>query len=486
MIAQMSVDADAARLLTWNAADLLEASRPFGDRGVDSGDSWSASEAAVRATNPGRCRSSAATGVIARVPGREVPPRRPGDDALRGHLADPEAAHRPRRDRHQCLRLTSCSRLDPGIDHDCCFRVRGGAYAVRPVRRRARRGAPRRPGCDRDQGRAREGARPRPGRDRRRGLWGCANQAGEDNRNVGRMAVLLAGLPVSVPASTVNRLCGSSLDAAMIGSRVIESGDADVVLTGGVESMTGRHGCCRSRRAPSRRHADPVSTPTLGWRLVNENMPAEWTVSLGEANELLGERFAISRNRQDEFAARSHQLADAAWTAGFYDDLVVPVADLTRDESIRPGSTADKLAGPQAVVPSRRHDHRGQRIPAQRRGFRRPARFGERPIGIDPIARIAGRGVVRRRSPRCSGSRRWRPRPGAGPGRHHLGRRVGRRGATRRSRCSRSRASTPGPRVGSATRRSVSQGWRDRDRPPARRVRRPDPRHPGRAAGRVR
>src|SRR3954447_16268867 len=88
-----------------------------------------------------------------------------------------------------------------------------------------------------------------------------------------------------------------------------------------------------------------VST-TLGWRLVNERMPAEWTVSLGEANEQLGERFGISRERQDEFAARSHNLADAAWTAGFYDDLVVPVpgVDLPRDEGIRPGSSAEKLA----------------------------------------------------------------------------------------------------------------------------------------------
>ncbi|WP_433334941.1 beta-ketoacyl synthase N-terminal-like domain-containing protein [Spirillospora sp. CA-294931] len=127
----------------------------------------------------------------------------------------------------------------------------------------------------------------------------CANQAGEDNRNVGRMAVLLAGLPVSVPATTVNRLCGSSLDAAMTGSRAIESGDADIVLTGGVESMT---------RA---------------------------------------EKFSISRDRQDEFAARSHDLAHAAWQTGFYDDLVVPVEDvvLARDEGVRVGSTAAKPAG---------------------------------------------------------------------------------------------------------------------------------------------
>jgi acetyl-CoA acyltransferase len=167
-------------------------------------------------------------------------------------------------------------------------------------------------------------------------VWGNANGAGEDNRNVGRMAVLLAGLPVSVPAVTVNRLCGSSLDAAMIGSRAIESGDADVVLTGGVESMTRAPWVLpKPDRAYPAGNATAVST-TLGWRLVNEKMPAEWTVSLGEANEQLADRFGISRERQDEFAARSHNLADAAWERGFYDDLVVavPGVDLARDEEV--------------------------------------------------------------------------------------------------------------------------------------------------------
>ena len=178
-------------------------------------------------------------------------------------------------------------------------------------------------------------------------VWGNANGAGEDNRNVGRMAVLLAGLPVSVPATTVNRLCGSSLDATILASRTVESGDADVVVAGGVESMTRAPWVLpKPSRAFPAGNVTAVST-TLGWRLVNERMPAEWTVSLGECNEQLQERFAISRERQDAFAARSHRLADAAWSAGFYDDLVVPVpgADLARDESIRPGSTPETLAG---------------------------------------------------------------------------------------------------------------------------------------------
>jgi acetyl-CoA acetyltransferase family protein len=226
-------------------------------------------------------------------------------------------------------------------------------------------------------------------------VWGNANGAGEDNRNVGRMAVLLAGLPVSVPATTVNRLCGSSLDAAMIGSRAIESGDADVVLTGGVESMTRAPWVLpKPSRAFPAGNVTAVST-TLGWRLVNDRMPKEWTVSLGEANEQLQERFSISRERQDAFAARSHNLAAAAWEAGFYDSLVVPVpdVDLARDEGIRPGSSAEKLAG---LQPSFRPD--GTITP----GNASPLNDGASAVllgsettaaGVDPIARIAGRGV---------------------------------------------------------------------------------------------
>ncbi|NYV76219.1 thiolase family protein [Streptomyces sp. UH6] len=232
-------------------------------------------------------------------------------------------------------------------------------------------------------------------------VWGNANGAGEDNRNVGRMAVLLAGLPTSVPATTVNRLCGSSLDAAIIGSRTIETGDADIVLTGGVESMTRAPWVLpKPNRAFPAGNVTAVST-TLGWRLVNERMPAEWTVSLGEANEQLAERFTISRERQDAFAARSHNLADAAWNDGFYDDLVVPVVTdrkgtvLTRDEGIRPGSTAEKLAG---LKPSFRPDGAitaGNASPLSDGASAVLLGSGEAAgrIGADPLARVAGRGV---------------------------------------------------------------------------------------------
>ncbi len=229
-------------------------------------------------------------------------------------------------------------------------------------------------------------------------VWGCANQAGEDNRNVGRMAVLLAGLPTSVPATTVNRLCGSSLDAAMTASRLIETGDADIVVAGGVESMT-RAPWVLPKPARSFPAADltGVST-TLGWRLVNERMPAAWTAALGECNEQLAERLGITRTRQDAFAARSHQLADEAWTSGFYDSQVVPLdgIDLPRDESIRPGSTPEGLA---ALRPSFRAGEPAGTITA---GNASPLSdgasavvigSGRASVGLEPLARIAGRGL---------------------------------------------------------------------------------------------
>lgn len=228
-------------------------------------------------------------------------------------------------------------------------------------------------------------------------VWGNANGAGEDNRNVGRMAVLLAGLPVTVPATTVNRLCGSSLDAAMIGSRTVESGDADVVVIGGAESMTRAPWVLpKPSRAFPAGDVTAVST-TLGWRLVNPRMPKEWTVSLGEANEQLGERFGVSRERQDAFAARSHVLADAAWNDGFYDDLVVPVEDagLARDEGIRPGSTPEILAGlkpafrPDGTITAGNASPLNDGASAVVLGSQAAA---DR-IGADPIARVAGRGA---------------------------------------------------------------------------------------------
>jgi acetyl-CoA acyltransferase len=228
-------------------------------------------------------------------------------------------------------------------------------------------------------------------------VWGNANGAGEENRNVGRMAVLLAGLPTSVPATTVNRLCGSSLDAAMIASRTIESGDADITVAGGVESMTRAPWVLLKPSRPfPPGNLEAVST-TLGWRLVNERMPAEWTVSLGEGNEQLREKYGISRERQDAFAARSHQLADAAWAAGFYDDLVMPVpgTELGRDETIRADSTPETLAAlkpvfrPDGTITAGNASPLNDGASAVLLGSETAA---DR-IGSAPVARIAGRGA---------------------------------------------------------------------------------------------
>jgi acetyl-CoA acyltransferase len=229
-------------------------------------------------------------------------------------------------------------------------------------------------------------------------VLGNANGAGEENRNVGRMAVLLAGLPVSVSGSTVNRLCGSSLDAAMGASRMIEAGDADVVVTGGVESMTRAPWVLPKPDKPYPTGNVTAVSTALGWRLVNPRMSPEWTVSLGEACEQLGEKHRISRERQDAFALRSHQLADRAWADGFYKDLVTPVPDtgLERDEGIRPGSTPEKLASlrpsfrPNGTITAGNASPLNDGASAVLLGSAAAATA----IGRDPVARIAGRGAM--------------------------------------------------------------------------------------------
>ncbi len=177
-------------------------------------------------------------------------------------------------------------------------------------------------------------------------FFGDANGAGEDNRNVARMAVLLAGLPTSVPGVTVNRLCGSGLEAVVEASRAIAVGDASICLAGGVESMSrAPYVLLKPEMAFPRQHTELYSS-TLGWRMVSSRMPGEWTVSLGEGAEILAERGGISREEQDAFALASHQKAARAWENGVYaaETVTVPATDLTRDESIRPDSSLEALA----------------------------------------------------------------------------------------------------------------------------------------------
>jgi acetyl-CoA acetyltransferase family protein len=231
-------------------------------------------------------------------------------------------------------------------------------------------------------------------------LFGNANGAGEENRNVARMAVLLAGLPTSIPGATVNRLCASSLEAANQASRAVETGDASLVLTGGVESMSRAPWVLAKPEKGFPRSDATLHSTTLGWRLVNPRMPERWTISLGLSTEGLADRYAISREAQDAFAARSHRLAAAAWDAGFYDEWVVPVpdTDLARDEIMRPDSSVEALA---RLRPAFRRADEGGTVTAGNSSALNDgaaavligsAQAAEA-IGREPLARIAGRGV---------------------------------------------------------------------------------------------
>ena len=174
---------------------------------------------------------------------------------------------------------------------------------------------------------------------------GDANGAGEDNRDVARMAVLLAGLPTSVTGVTVNRLCGSSLEAAIQATRAIRCGDLSLAVAGGVESMS-RAPWVMTK--PGRAYpvaSETLHSTTLGWRMVNPQMPQRWTISLGASAERLAELYHIGREAQDAFALRSHQLASRAYDDGALAEVVpVPGIELERDEAIRTNTSLEALA----------------------------------------------------------------------------------------------------------------------------------------------
>jgi 3-oxoadipyl-CoA thiolase len=185
-------------------------------------------------------------------------------------------------------------------------------------------------------------------------VFGCANQAGEDNRNVARMAVLLAGLPVEVAGQTVNRLCGSGLQAVNTAAHAIGAGDGDVFIAGGVESMTRAPYVMLKPEAAYDRGARAMEDTTLGWRFVNPKMQAAYPpISLGETAERVAERWTVSRERQDAFALESQRRAVAAIEAGRFVTQLVPVSVpgrkgavtvVDRDEHPRADSTAEALA----------------------------------------------------------------------------------------------------------------------------------------------
>jgi len=184
-------------------------------------------------------------------------------------------------------------------------------------------------------------------------VLGCANQAGEDNRNVARMSSLLAGLPTSVAGQTVNRLCGSGLQAVNTAYHAALSGDGDVFIAGGVESMSRAPFVMLKPEEAYPRGAPQVADTVLGWRFVNPKFPDRYTIALGETAEVVAERYCITREVQDAFALRSQQRAQQAMESGRFDAEIVAVeipqrkgdpVRVTQDEHPRPNTTIDQLA----------------------------------------------------------------------------------------------------------------------------------------------
>ncbi|MEU3733481.1 thiolase family protein [Streptomyces sp. NPDC033538] len=183
--------------------------------------------------------------------------------------------------------------------------------------------------------------------------FGNANGAGEENRNVARMAGLLAGLPTTVPGVTVNRLCASGLEAVIQAARAIAVGDAHIALAGGVESMTrAPYVLPKSDRPFPAGHTELYST-TLGWRMVNPRMDPQWTIPLGESAELIADKHGITRERQDEYALASHHKAARAQADGLFDGEIAPVpvprrkgdpVDFAADECVRPTASLEAMA----------------------------------------------------------------------------------------------------------------------------------------------
>lgn len=236
-------------------------------------------------------------------------------------------------------------------------------------------------------------------------LWGCANQAGEDNRNIGRMSALLSGLPFSVPAATINRLCASSLDAIIQAARAIWSGDAHVIVAGGVESMS---------RAPyslpknfSASYGNVIAFDTaLGWRYPNPQMEKIFPLeSMGETAENVAEKYRISRSDQDAFAYQSHRKAIEAQERGIFTGELIPVpvtlrkgsADIvTKDEGPRPDTSLDRLARLPPVFRREGSVTAGNSSPLNDGAAAVLVMSEERAakIGLEPLVRITATGIA--------------------------------------------------------------------------------------------
>jgi acetyl-CoA C-acetyltransferase len=227
--------------------------------------------------------------------------------------------------------------------------------------------------------------------------FGCANQAGEDNRNVARMAALLAGLPESVAGVTVNRLCASGLTAVVSACQAIAAGDGDLFVAGGVESMSRAPLVMAKPESAFPRGNRVVYDTTLGWRFPNPRLEKMFPLeSMGETGENVAERYGVARGEQDEFALRSHRRWAAASEAGKFDDEVVAVGEAARDEHPRPDTSAEKLA---ALKPAFREN--GSVTAGNSSGINDGAAAlviaseeRARELGVEPLGRFVGSAVA--------------------------------------------------------------------------------------------
>src|SRR2546426_11630140 len=232
-------------------------------------------------------------------------------------------------------------------------------------------------------------------------ILGCTNQAGEDNRNVARMALLLAGLPVEVPGQTVNRLCGSGLQAVASAAQAVKAGEGAVFIAGGVENMTRAPFVVLKSGEPWTRKAPEIADTTVGWRFTNPRLKPDWTISLGETAEVVAERYRISRAEQDAFAVESQRRTEQALQECVFTEEVVPVplpdgSTFTKDEYPRPGTTLQSVG---TLKPAFRKD--GTVTAANSSGINDGAAAllvvgssDGRIVGLQPLARVVTTAVA--------------------------------------------------------------------------------------------
>ncbi len=236
-------------------------------------------------------------------------------------------------------------------------------------------------------------------------ILGCTNQAGEDNRNVARMSLLRAGLPVKVPGQTVNRLCGSGLQAVASAAQAIRAGEGDAFIAGGVESMSRAPWVLLKPEQGYPRGAPEMADTVLGWRFPNPAFSAEWTMGLGETAEVVAEEHGVTREAQDAFAVESQRRAAAAVAGGRFRDEIVPVSiprrkgdplRVTEDEHLRPGTTLEDLARLRPVFRAGGTVTAGNSSGINDGASALLVVSGElgRKLGLTPMARILGSAVA--------------------------------------------------------------------------------------------